>query len=90
MTSVPPVRPHLLLYPVGVSVDKPAEEIDEDVVDPGMALMDEPIVGVERVVYDDVSMVDHALMRRYRYVYGSQDLPSNAARAILRPPFPAI
>ena len=51
-----PVRPTILIYPVGVAfggLRGGAGEDDE--ADPRMAVADEPIIGVDRVVYDDAT-----------------------------------
>ena len=50
-----PVRPNVLCFPIGVTTDdqqaSAGGEID-DTADPKMALMDDPIVGMDRVTYD--------------------------------------
>ena len=56
MSLSPPVRPFVRCYPVmGESHDQLDADIVEEEVDPKMAMLGEPIVGIERVVYDDAT-----------------------------------
>ena len=57
MMLLPPVRPHIYCCPVGATVNDQDGLLgmDEEEVDPKMALMGEPIIGMERVVYDDAT-----------------------------------
>ena len=55
MISMPPVRPATLCFPIGVTSQPGQASVDEEDVDPRMALMGEPIVGMDRVVYDDAT-----------------------------------
>ena len=57
MMLLPPVRPYIYCCPVGATVNDQDGLLgmDEEEVDPKMALMGEPIVGMERVVYDDAT-----------------------------------
>ena len=47
----------ILCFPVGVQVDQqPVERVEDDeVVDGKMAALGDPIIGIERVIYDDVT-----------------------------------
>ena len=56
MSLSPPVRPFICCYPImGESHDQLDEGIVEEEVDPKMAMLGEPIVGIERVVSDDAT-----------------------------------
>ena len=52
-----PVRPIILISPIGVSLDGLGGGAagEDDNADPAHAVAGEPIVGVDRVVYDDVT-----------------------------------
>ena len=53
-SSPTPVRPLILLSPIGVTADTVrGGAVDGDDADPKMALASEPIVGLERVTYDE-------------------------------------
>ena len=56
MKMSPPVRPFVYCYPImGESHDPVDTDFVEEEVDPKMAMLGEPIVGIERVVYDDAT-----------------------------------
>ena len=49
-----PVRPLILLCPIGATTDTfRGGAVDGDDADPKMALASEPIVGMERITYDE-------------------------------------
>ena len=47
------VSPLVFCYPIGVTLADHPLVIGEEDVDPKMAMMGEPIVGMDRVVYDE-------------------------------------
>ena len=55
MIHISPVSPVVFVYPIDVTLDDQRDEVgvDGDDADPRMAVMGEPIVGVDKVVYDD-------------------------------------
>jgi hypothetical protein len=55
MIHISPVSPVVFVYPIEVTLDDQRDEVgvDGDDADPRMAVMGEPIVGVDKVVYDD-------------------------------------
>ena len=58
MSISTPVSPHTLCCPlVGARIDQQRVVVDgeEEVVDSKMAVLGEPIIGIERVVYDDTT-----------------------------------
>ena len=55
MSTISPVRPNFVCCPIGVTRDDQAGGVggDDGDADPKMALMEDPIVGIDRVVYDE-------------------------------------
>ena len=55
MSNLSPVSPTICVCPIGVTMDDQRDTVggETDDADPKMAMMGEPIVGIERVVYDD-------------------------------------
>ena len=55
MNIASPVRPAVLCFPIEVTQDNQQGGVggDDDEADPKMAMVGEPIVGLERVVYDE-------------------------------------
>ena len=55
MSTISPVRPNFVCCPIGVTRDDQAGGVggDDGDADPKMALMEDPIVGIDSVVYDE-------------------------------------
>ena len=55
MSTSSPLRPSTFTCPIGVAMDDQQRHVDvsgED-VDPALAIMGEPMIGMDKVVYDD-------------------------------------
>ena len=58
LQKVQPVSPTCCFSTQGLRIDQPDDEVvrhEDEIVDPKLAMLGEPIVGTERVVYDDTT-----------------------------------